>query len=312
MSRYRQDLETFTIDTLPDLDVVTLAALELFAEEPVPPLDLSSCMHPLVLGSGNAEVVGRILFEDHDALYADESTYPMVLRKARSDIEHAVVISASGSKHAVELTKAMKELGLSTWLYTTNKESDAGSILPEERVVVFPKNREPYTYNTSTYMGMLLSKTEEDPKSILDHLEEVVSKEIPENLDTYDAFYLLVPDEYIKIKDMFLTKFDELFGGRVSGRVHTFDQTKHGKTVVPSEKECFISIGVENTVFGSPEHRVSLSLGEHTGYGAMMAVGYYLIGHIQKQHPPYFKENIEGYAKDASKLFNTNITPIVE
>ena len=46
--------QTFTIKSLPDLDVCVLAALELFARQKVPALNLQKFKHPLVLGSGNA------------------------------------------------------------------------------------------------------------------------------------------------------------------------------------------------------------------------------------------------------------------
>ncbi|MCL4357545.1 hypothetical protein M1512_01455, partial [Patescibacteria group bacterium] len=36
----------------------------------------------------------------------------------------------------------------------------------ELSVHVFPKNRETYTYNTSTYMSMILSYTRENPSQI--------------------------------------------------------------------------------------------------------------------------------------------------
>lgn len=48
----------------------------------------------------------------------------------------------------------------------------------------------------------------------------------------YDAFYLMVPPALDSIREMFLTKFDELFGPLVSARVFTFEQTKHAKTVL--------------------------------------------------------------------------------
>jgi hypothetical protein len=53
----------------------------------------------------------------------------------------------------------------------------------------------------------------------------------------YDAFYLMVPPALDSIREMFLTKFDELFGPLVSARVFTFEQTKHSKTVVGRRKD---------------------------------------------------------------------------
>ncbi len=47
-------------------------------------------------------------------------------------------------------------------------------------------------------------------------------------------------------------------------------------------------------------------------YGGLMAVGYYVIGQIQKQNPPYFKQSILSYADKASKQFGEKINPMVE
>jgi len=43
-----------------------------------------------------------------------------------------------------------------------------------------------------------------------------------------------------------------------------------------------------------------------------MAVGYYIIAQIQKQNPPYFKENIASYTEQVTKIFGNTINPIVE
>ena len=86
-----------------------------------------------------------------------------------------------------------------------------------------------------------------------------------------------------------MTKFDELFGPKISGRVFTIEQTKHAKTVVPSEKELFLGAGYNNRYFG--KHRVNLPLPKNADYGALMAITYYFIGNIRKQNLPYFKKN---------------------
>src|ERR1035441_4045818 len=64
------------------------------------------------------------------------------------------------------------------------------------------------------------------------------------------------------------TKFDELFGGRLTGRCYTTEQTLHAKTVVPWEKELFIGIGVNNEDFGT--ERLNIPLPDDAGYVAMM------------------------------------------
>jgi hypothetical protein len=161
-------------------------------------------------------------------------------------------------------------------------------------------------------MGMILSKTHEDPKAILDFIAAQVAPIIPNDLASYAAFYFIVPEEFTNVREMFQTKFDELFGPRVMGRIFTYEQTKHAKTVIPLEKELFVSFGVRNMFFGNDECRLHIPLPDQAGYAAMMAIGYFVIGQLQKQLPPYYKERIEAYAKETSAAFGNSINPIVE
>ena len=85
---------------------------------------------------------------------------------------------------------------------------------------------------------------------------------------------------------------------------------KHAVTVV-SSGELFVSFGEENIMGGESDQRLHIPLPENAGYAAMMAIGYYVIAQIQKQHPPYFKENIALYTEKASKIFGSEIKAIV-
>ena len=95
------------------------------------------------------------------------------------EIDGAVLFSASGSKHAVLIAEVLKERSVETWLLTNNVNALAKRFIPDERIIIFPKNREPYTYNTSTYLGMILSKTKEDPAEIRRFLEKKISPLVP-------------------------------------------------------------------------------------------------------------------------------------
>ncbi|MDP3698705.1 MAG: hypothetical protein Q8R47_03890 [Nanoarchaeota archaeon] len=72
----------------------------------------------------------------------------------------------------------------------------------------------------------------------------------------------------------------------------------------------FISIGYQNNLFG--KHKLSIPLPPDADFATLKAVGYFIIGNIQKQHPSYFKNNIESYTKGISKVFGQEIKPIVE
>lgn len=309
---YLKTLKTFTLDSLPNLDVAVLGALERFSKKSLPMFTPAAVgKRPFIIGSGNALTTGRILFRAVDAEFADESTYRQELSIGKN-IDSIVIISASGGKHAVGIAKELEQNNLPLWLLTNNKDAPAQKHINSRRIFVFPKNREPYTYNVSTYFSMIYSETRENPETTYAFITSTVEAEVPENLNEYDSFYFIIPSEFHLARDMFLTKFDELFGSQVTGRVFTYGETKHAKTVVPSERELFISFGEEQASFGIPENRITISLPPGTGYGAFLAVGYYVIGRIQSQMPNYFKENIARYTKEASRFFNQDIQPIVE
>jgi len=303
-------LNTFTLDTMPDLDVAVLGALELFQKEKLPELDVKKYKRPLVVGSGNAEATGRIIFEDTDAVFASESNFESKLKHV-PDIDGVILISASGGKHAPIIARRAKELGKRVSLITNNLNAPAKEFVENKDLFVFPKNREPYTYNTSTYMGMILGRTHENPKEIQNFIEKYIDTISFPDLSRYNSYFFIVPPKFSGIIRMLQVKFIELLGRKVARDVETSEYMKHAVTVVPSG-ELFVSFGEENTTWGEPEKRFHIPLPENAGYAAMMAIGYYTVAQIQKQHPPYFKENIIAYAKQASKIFGNTINPIVE
>ncbi|OIO31591.1 MAG: hypothetical protein COZ49_02970 [Candidatus Yonathbacteria bacterium CG_4_10_14_3_um_filter_47_65] len=305
-----QKLKMFTLDTIPDLDVVVLGALELFEKEPLPKLNMNLYKRPLVVGSGNAEATGRIIFDDTDAVFASESNFESKLKHI-PDIDGVVLISASGGKHAPIIAKRANELGKRVTLVTNNSDAPAKEFVKNESVFVFPKNREPYTYNTSTYMGMILGKTQEDPKSIQQFIQERIGALSFPDFSRYNKYFLIVPTRFFGIIRMLEVKFIELFGREIARDVETSEYMKHAVTVVPSN-ELFVSFGEENIMWGDPGRRLHIPLPENADYGAMMAIGYYVIGQIQKKHPPYFKKNIVAYTEEASRIFGGAIHPIVE
>lgn len=306
-------LNTFDLNNIPDLDVAVLGALELFQKKPIPKLSLNVYKRPLVVGSGNAEATGRIIFQNFDAIFASESNFEDKL-KAIKEIDGVVLVSASGEKHAPIIAKTARKYGKHVTLITNTPRSSAGKELDHKHdydEYIFPKNREPYTYNTSTYMGMILGYTGEDPAAIYNFILEKINLAKLPNLSRYDKFFLIIPAQFSSIIRMLQVKFIELFGRRIARDVETFEYLKHAATVVPSD-ELFISFGMENSTWGQPENRLYIPLPGWANYGTMMAVGYYTVAQIQKKHPPYFKENIAQYSKKASKIFGTTISPIVE
>ncbi len=305
-------LNTFTIENIPDLDTVVLGALELFQETELPTIDCSQYTQPLVVGSGNAEATGRIIFEHTAAIFASESNYEDKLKNI-SSIDGVILLSASGGKHAPIIAKRAKELGKHVTLITDTPHSEADKVIDQSHhdiEYLFPKNREPYTYNTSTYMGMILGYTREDPARIAAYIRDTIDTVDFSSCASYEKFYIIVPTQFSGIIRMLQVKFIELFGRNIAHDVETSEYVKHATTVVPS-KELFLSFGYENTSWGEQGSRINVPLPEWAGYGTMMAVGYYVIGKIQKAHPPYFKQHIEKYTEEISKVFGEEIKPIV-
>jgi hypothetical protein len=285
---------------LKNLSEVVIDALKLHSSYDLPEIKFEELSKWLVIASGNALPTGKIIFNDKNALFADETQYKSIIEKDPS-IEGVMVISASGKKHSPIIISNLKDKK-KTFLLTCDEKSDAAIMLDENRVFTTKQIKEPITYNTSTYLGMILAKTREDPKKILNYIDHVIQPLISD-MTKYRAFYLIVKNEFSTICEMFVTKFDELFGPKLNGRCYTIDQTLHAKTVVNSEKELFISFGYTNEIFGYENARLNIPLFENAGFAAMIAIGYYVIGHIQLQFPQWFMENARNYELLQPELF---------
>ena len=304
-------MNSFTLEDLPDLDEVVLAALEMIEERDVPTLDIKQFHRPLVVGSGNAEATGRIIFADSDAVFASESNVDEKL-KYISDIDEVVIVSASGGKHAPGLARKALAAGKHVTLITSTADSPAQRALPPEDIAVhvFPKNREPYTYNTSTYMAMIAGYTGENARQIRDFIDRQIAPMAKPDFSRYDKYYLIVPPQFSGMIRMLQVKFIELFGRNVARDVESTEYVRHATTVAPSD-ELFISFGTSNDTWGQPENRLDVPLPDNAGYVAMMAVGYYMVAQIQKAKPQYFKDNIADYCQFISGVFGEVIEPIV-
>jgi hypothetical protein len=305
-------LDSFDTDSLPDLDIVVMGALELFGSTSLLAIDKNQYSHPLVVGSGNAEATGRILFEDVDAVFASESNYLNKLQSINS-IDGVVLISASGGKHAPIIASSAIEMGKKVTLLTNTPDSPAGKILSNISgcsELILPKNREPYTYNTSTYLGMILASTNESSSSILDYITTNTAHVSVPDMSTYDKYYLIVPARFSGIIRMLQIKFIELFGRNISVTIETDEYVRHATTVAPAS-ELFVSFGSENTTWGESANRLFIPLPTDCGYAAMMCIGYYFVAQIQKSYPELFKDNIVEYCKKVSGIFDESIQPIV-
>lgn len=280
------------------MDQAVTNALNLFIENKPPKLDLEKYSLPFVVGSGNAYNTGMILFSDKAAIFADESNFKSLIESYRPVIEkglvtEAIVISASGEKDSVWEIELAKKYGLHTTLLTCSPESSATKIA--DKVLTYRKAAEPYTYNTSTYLGIILSATQENPEEIKSLVEKI---ELPENFAKYGSYAFVLPDRFASICPMLDIKKSELFGPFLSLRAFPEGHARHAKFVIPTEKELVISINSKNEYFGNPNNRWQIEIPENSSFGTILCLTYFIVGKIQETKPAYFKENITNYCND--------------
>lgn len=281
---------------IPSLNESLIDGLDFLECKKLPYFKINKKEKTLVLASGNALVTGKILFSGENVIYGNEDNYSSLLRRHWDNI---ILISASGKKHFVEI---LKKAGSRAIVLTTNPD------FLKKNALVFPRQIEPYTYNITTYLSMILGRDKENISNIKKNVLKL--KRLKVDLKKYDSFYFILPKEFILLREMFNTKFDELFGGKVNIRIFTYEESRHAKTIVNDKKELFVSFGVKNKDFGLKENRVNIAFSG--GYAELFSLGYYFIGKIQESKPQWFKREIERYCKEASKLFGQEIKPIVE
>jgi hypothetical protein len=288
-----------------NLDQATINALEFFKKNPPQKLSLKNKKFPFVVGSGNAYNTAHILFSQNPAIIASESNfkemidnYKPLIKKGLS--KETIVISASGEKDSVWETKLAKKMGLKTTLITASKNSSAGKLA--DKVKVFKKLPEPYTYNVSTYMAMILGSTQENPEYILNHIKNL---KLPKNFKKYQAYSFILPDKYQGITPMLEIKQRELFGPKLNIKAFSQGEARHAKYLIPWQKELVISIGEKNKYFGDKDSHWDINLPKNHNYAYMLSLTYYLIGKIQEAKPDYFKKNIENYCQEyGPKAYN--------
>lgn len=100
-----------------------------------------------------------------------------------------------------------------------------------------PKIREPYTYNTSTYFGYILT---EAPNLNLEALHIFLTETLEKLLKSirfadFQSFFIVLPNEFVLLREMLEVKFIELFGRKVARDIFTYEQMKHATTVVQDD-----------------------------------------------------------------------------
>lgn len=282
-----------------NLDQAVINALEFLSKEKLPKLNLKNFSFPLVVGSGNAYNTAQIIFSKQKAIIADESNFKEIIDRykdlvRKKIIKEAIIISASGEKDSVWEIELAKKNKLKTVLLTCSPNSSAAKIA--DQVFVYPKIAEPYTYNVSTYLGMILSFTGENPNNILKFIKKI---KLAKKISDFKSYSFILPDEFLNICPMLDIKKSELFGSLVSLRAFSFGHARHAKFVIRDKNELVITLGKEkNKYFGEEKSRWQIDLPKSTDFALILCLTYYLIGKIQESKPAYFKKHIKNYCHD--------------
>lgn len=288
-------------ETIPNLDQVVINALNFFDKEmPKFPKKIFSGI-AFIVGSGNAYNAARVIFGDKAAIFASESNFKRIIRDYqpiinKAIIKEALIISASGEKDSVWELELAKKHGLKTILFTCSPDSSAAKLA--DKVFVFNKLKEPYTYNTSTYLAMILGATQESPKKILKAIKNL---RFPRNFANYKAYSFILPDALADIAPMLEIKRHELFGPHLSIRAFSEGEARHAKFVNPWNKELVISLA-DNKFFGYKENRWEIKNVKFEA-ALTMALCYFIIGKIQEAKKPYFRNNIAKYCLEGPKAY---------
>ena len=342
------DLELNPTDTmtLPNLDSVVLRDLDFLVEAKkgngIPDFKQygAKFKKPLVVGSGLAINTLEILFGDTAYVAANESNYQRVFERIHGDADGIVVCSASGGKDSPIIARFAASKGIDSVILTCNPRFQAPVGMtaylfpsPSKNAQDKTKNpdceQEPLTYNCATYMGMILSKTGEDPAAIKRYIESFVDPAIKEfegknPLSNYRAFFGLVPNFLDKLAERGVVKCQELWGQQYGRDFCTEGDARHAKTLVPTlrggevhtdtdgnpieyNRELFMSFGVTNLIYGNEKDRLHIPLPNDAGYGLATAVLYYTMGRLQAALPPLFKLSVGGYAAEQGRMFEKTI-----
>lgn len=306
---YLEKIETFTENNLLSLDEVVMGALELFEKNEIENFSISEFKKPLIAWSGNAIVTAKIIFSNINAIFCDETNFDICLNK---DIDWLIIVSASWEKHASIFAEKAKERGIITKLLTCNSDSSTAKTIWKENVIVTKKNREPYTYNTSTYLWWILAVTWEKPTDVKNFIINRIDPILKEtDFSKYKSYLLVTPDNLAQVNQLLIVKFIELFWRKIARDVFSYEQLKHAITIIPDNKELCISFWEWKLYFDW--NFINFPLPKDCNLWTIMVIWYYIIWKIQNSHPQYFKENIWKYIADFKQTsFWKNMKVIIE
>ena len=96
---------------------------------------------------------------------------------------------------------------------------------------------------------MLAETPDLDLASLREFITGTLENEIAKiNFAEYSSFFIVIPNEFVLLREMFETKFIELFGRKVARDIFSYEQMKHATTVVQDDHELFLCFGNETGI----------------------------------------------------------------
>ncbi len=306
---YLEKISKLSEKNILSLDEIVLWALELFEITNLKKINIAGFKKILIAGSGNAIVTAKIIFSEIDAIYCDETSFD---KNTNKDFDLLVILSASWEKHATMFAKKSIKKWIKTLLITCNENSSAWKILWKENTIITLKNKEPYTYNVSTYMWWIIAYTWEKATEIKKFIQEIIDPILKKiDFSKYDSYILITPDNFSLVNQLFIVKFIELFGRKIARDVFSYEQMKHATTVIPHNGELCITFWEWEIIF--KWNKLNFPLPKECWLWTIMAIWYYIIWKIQNSYPQYFKDNIWDYINNLNKTeFWKGLKVIVE
>jgi len=282
------------------LSEVVIDALQFHAGSTSPSLNLNQNESLFVFGSGNALPTGKVIFANYPAIFSDETNFKETIRKF-PNTKKCVVVSASGEKHAPIMIDFLLNKSYDVHLITCSRRSSSADITPRKNVFFCDFIDEPYTYNVSTYIGMMRFVDNMNLLSLSNYLSSEIAQ-FANYLEKSKSYYFILPDQMSAIAQMVVTKLDEIFGSTLCGRCYTLSQTVHAKTVISNTDELFISLGLNNNVIGT--NKLNIPMKDYWSYIGFVSVAYYIVGCIQKFKGQKFFEYIESYKNQHENIIH--------
>ena len=282
-------------ETIFTLDYYVKRALDFFKEDLDFTLYIPESSHTLVIGSQNGYLTGRIIyrFANRNFSYAKEVLAQYEIDKKKEVAEDVTIVSASGSRNIVTIARYALNQDLRVNAIVCSPDSDLKKEFGNDiNEIYVPVIDEPLTINTVTYGKMIQGVTHEDIYDIRKFVE--LLKEPKGGYSNYKAFVLLFPDHMPEVAAMVDWKLEEMLGRIVGSLATNLTNFQHGADIVDFEKEIYVSIGVENNYYGSPERRFRINVPGHFGPLGFLMTGYWIVGQIQKNHPG-FQRDLKNY-----------------